>query len=116
MKAKFNATMVDLFRETFCWLPLAHVLNKRVFVVHGGLFAQDGVTLDDIRKIKRFRWSPPSQSGAYGLRAGVMCVMAQTGLPCSSDGCQFQLRQQDAHGQAAKAFFTGQEAHLSCLG
>ena len=47
--------MVELFRETFCWLPLAHVLNSRIFVVHGGLFAKDGVMLDDLRKIDRFR-------------------------------------------------------------
>ena len=57
VKAKYSAAMVELFRETFCWLPLAHVLNKRVFVVHGGLFARDGVTLDDLRKVDRFRWA-----------------------------------------------------------
>ena len=56
VKAKYAPSMVDLFRETFCWLPLAHVLNGRIFVVHGGLFARDGVTLDDIRRIDRFRW------------------------------------------------------------
>ena len=56
VKAKYTATMVDLFRETFCWLPLAHVLNKRVFVVHGGLFAKDGVKLSDLRRVDRFRW------------------------------------------------------------
>lgn len=64
VKAKYSSNMVDLFRETFCWLPLAHVLNKRVFVVHGGLFAKDGVTLDDLRKIDRFR-EPPEE--------GLMC-------------------------------------------
>ena len=55
VKAKYNSTMVDLFCETFCYLPLAHVLNSKVFVVHGGLFARDGVTLDDIRKVDRIR-------------------------------------------------------------
>ena len=55
VKAKYSSMMVDLFRETFCWLPLAHVLNNRVFIVHGGLFAKDGVMLDDLRKIDRFR-------------------------------------------------------------
>ena len=48
-------TMASLFRETFCWLPLAHLLNKRVLVVHGGLFSKDGVTLDNIRAIDRYR-------------------------------------------------------------
>jgi serine/threonine-protein phosphatase 5 len=55
VKHKYSDTMVTLFRETFCWLPLAHVLNSRVLVVHGGLFSRDGVTLDDIRAIDRYR-------------------------------------------------------------
>ena len=55
VKAKYSATLVDLFRETFCHLPLAHVLNGKVFVVHGGLFARDGVTLDNLRRVDRVR-------------------------------------------------------------
>lgn len=55
VKAKYTPQMAELFREAFCWLPLAHVLNKRVIVVHGGLFSRDGVTLDDLRKIDRSR-------------------------------------------------------------
>lgn len=47
--------MADLFRETFCALPLAHCLAAKVLVVHGGLFQQEGVTLDDLRQIDRFR-------------------------------------------------------------
>ena len=62
VKAKYSNMMVDVFRETFCWLPLAHVLNQRVFVVHGGLFAKDGVTLEDLRRIDRFRWVVVSAS------------------------------------------------------
>lgn len=60
VKAKYNATLADLFREAFCWLPLAHVLNNKVIVVHGGLFSKDDVTLDDIRKIDRNR-EPPDE-------------------------------------------------------
>eukprot|EP00270_Netrium_digitus_P000145 TRINITY_DN10163_c0_g1_i1.p1 TRINITY_DN10163_c0_g1~~TRINITY_DN10163_c0_g1_i1.p1 ORF type:complete len:491 (-),score=96.34 TRINITY_DN10163_c0_g1_i1:178-1650(-) len=66
VKSKFNETMVDLFTEVFCCLPLAHVLNGRVFVVHGGLFSKDGVTLDDIRGIHRFQ-EPPEE--------GLMCEL-----------------------------------------
>ena len=58
--------MSDVFRETFCWLPLAYVLNSRVIVLHGGLFSRDDVTLDDIRKINRFR-EPPDE--------GIMCEL-----------------------------------------
>jgi len=65
VKAKYNMTMASLFRETFCWLPLAHCLNGRVLVVHGGLFSKDGVTLDDIRAIDRYRCLCPPSSRQF---------------------------------------------------
>ncbi|GAK67310.1 protein phosphatase 5 [Moesziomyces antarcticus] len=37
--------------------------RKRFFVVHGGLFSKDGVTLDDIRAIDRFAIGQPGQAG-----------------------------------------------------
>lgn len=76
-------TTYDLFKEVYLSLPLAFLLSgtqepatveelpwdtppllgqrpilsldgrKRYFVTHGGLFAKDGVTLDDIRKVNR---------------------------------------------------------------
>ena len=55
MKAKHSTLMTELFREAFCWLPLAHVLNRKVLVMHGGLFSRDAVTLDEIRQIDRNR-------------------------------------------------------------
>lgn len=55
MKQKYSAQLVDLFAETFRYLPLAHVLNSKVLIVHGGLFSQDGVKLDDIRAVDRNR-------------------------------------------------------------
>jgi serine/threonine-protein phosphatase 5 len=42
---------------------------KRYFVVHGGLFSKDEVTLEDIRKIPRFGKQP----GQEGLMCEV-CV------------------------------------------
>jgi len=50
----------DLFTEVFNYLPLSAVIGKRVLVVHGGLFSQDNVKLDDIKKIDRFRQPPDS--------------------------------------------------------
>ena len=55
VKQKYSAQLVELFAETFRHLPLAHVLNGKVLVVHGGLFSQDGVKLDDIRAVDRNR-------------------------------------------------------------
>lgn len=39
--------------------------KKRYFVVHGGLFSKDGVTLDDVRKIQRYGKQPGQE--------GLMC-------------------------------------------
>jgi serine/threonine-protein phosphatase 5 len=44
-----------LFTELFNALPIAHVINEKIFVVHGGLPSRDGVTLQDIRQINRFQ-------------------------------------------------------------
>jgi serine/threonine-protein phosphatase 5 len=30
VKSKYNSTMVEVFRETFCWMPLGHVLGSKV--------------------------------------------------------------------------------------
>ena len=51
---KFSDEMFELFSETFTTLPLAHLINRKILVVHGGLFSRDGVTLDDIKNIDRF--------------------------------------------------------------
>jgi serine/threonine-protein phosphatase 5 len=56
--AKYDSKTFDLFQEVFHGLPLAHLLNSKVFVTHGGLFANDGVTIDDIQKVNRKRDLP----------------------------------------------------------
>lgn len=33
VKAKYTAQMAEVFRETFCWLPLGYVINSKVLVV-----------------------------------------------------------------------------------
>lgn len=53
VRVKYGELAYDMFCEVFCYLPLAHVINNKVYVVHGGLFSQDGVTLAQIRKIHR---------------------------------------------------------------
>lgn len=64
--AKYDKTMWILFTQVFNWLPLCHCISKRVLVMHGGLFAQDNVTLDDIRQIERNR-QPPGEGLMHDL-------------------------------------------------
>ncbi|KAF2358771.1 PPP domain [Trinorchestia longiramus] len=66
VRSKYTSQMGDLFTEVYNWLPLCHCLNKRVLVMHGGLFSSDSVTLDDIRKTERNR-QPPEE--------GIMCEL-----------------------------------------
>lgn len=66
VKAKYSGMMAELFTEVYNWLPLAHCLNKRALVMHGGLFSRDDVTLDEIRQIDRNR-QPPEE--------GLMCEL-----------------------------------------
>ena len=66
VNTKYDSTVYESFIRFFFSLPLAHCINKEILVLHGGLFSKDGVTLDDIRKIKRFREVPES---------GIMCEL-----------------------------------------
>ena len=50
----------------FCLLPLCHVINKKVFVTHGGLFSKDNVTLKQIKDTNRRRETPDE---------GIMCEL-----------------------------------------
>ncbi|XP_068618908.1 serine/threonine-protein phosphatase 5 [Battus philenor] len=63
---KYTVQMADLFTEVYNWLPLAHCINSRVLVMHGGLFSSDEVTLDDIRMVDRNK-QPPED--------GIMCEL-----------------------------------------
>lgn len=66
VKAKYSEKMFQLFSELFNAMPLAHVIENRVFVVHGGLFSKDGVKLEELCQIDRFKQPPDG---------GMMCEM-----------------------------------------
>lgn len=66
VKSKYSAQMAELFTEVYNYLPLAHCLNSKVLVMHGGLFSKDDVTLKEIREIDRNR-QPPDE--------GLMCEL-----------------------------------------
>lgn len=76
VRHKHDATVLALFHECFQGLPLACVIEKKVFVTHGGLSSDDGVTLDDVRAVDRGR-EPPD--------AGLMCDLLWSD-PQAADG------------------------------
>ena len=76
-----DKTIYDCFCEFYKYLPLGHILNKKVLVIHGGLFSKDGVTLTDLKNINRFTdikgneymekllWSDPK--GEKGIKPSI---------------------------------------------
>ncbi|RWS29301.1 serine/threonine-protein phosphatase 5-like protein [Leptotrombidium deliense] len=66
VKSKYSIQMYELFAEVFNLLPLAHCLNDKVLVMHGGLFSNDSVTIEDIKAVDRNR-QPPDE--------GIMCEL-----------------------------------------
>ncbi|KAH9832170.1 phosphoprotein phosphatase [Rhodofomes roseus] len=88
-KHKHGEQTYKLFAHVFTVMPLATLIcatkppagpagnailspegKKRYFVVHGGLFSKDGVTLDEIRKIDRIGRQPGQE--------GLMCELLWT--------------------------------------
>jgi len=65
--AKVNAgSSFAIFQEVFNLLPLCSIIGGKVFVTHGGLFQEDNVTIDQIKKVDRVRQPPDS---------GLMCEL-----------------------------------------
>jgi serine/threonine-protein phosphatase 5 len=62
-RAKYNDRVFKLFSESFSALPLATLIGGKYFVLHGGLFSDDNITLDDVRKLDRFKQRQPGQAG-----------------------------------------------------
>ncbi|BFZ61192.1 Palmitoyl-protein thioesterase 1 [Saitoella coloradoensis] len=62
-KAKYNELTFKLFSESFSALPLACLIGGKYFVLHGGLFSDDTITLDDVRKLNRHARRQPGQEG-----------------------------------------------------
>jgi serine/threonine-protein phosphatase 5 len=88
--------------------------RKRYYVVHGGLYSRDDVTLDTIRKIDRLKVKQPAGDTTMGVRAlarlpvigaegGVRNACGRTCLPVVAVfvGCRDHMRRdpQDAMGR-----------------
>lgn len=84
VRSKYSQTIFNLFTDMFQSLPLAYILDgsskpggRKAFVVHGGLFSKDGVTIDDINALNRHTepdtglmaemlWSDPQETDGWG--------------------------------------------------
>ncbi|KXL50699.1 MAG: hypothetical protein FE78DRAFT_158431 [Acidomyces sp. 'richmondensis'] len=62
-KAKYTERVFKLFSESFSALPLATLIGDKYLTLHGGLFSDDAISLDDIRKLNRHNQRQPGQSG-----------------------------------------------------
>lgn len=58
---KYDAALFELVQASFDQLPLCSVIEDEIFVVHGGLFKQKGVSLAQLRAIQH-RGQPQSHS------------------------------------------------------
>lgn len=62
-KAKYTDRVFKLFSESFSALPLATLIGNKYLTLHGGLFSDDKISLDDIRKLNRHQQRQPGQQG-----------------------------------------------------
>lgn len=53
VKAKYDDKIFELFLEVFGHLPLAGLIENKIFVTHGGIPTDDKVMLSDVKKVKR---------------------------------------------------------------
>lgn len=64
---KYSKKVFDCFAESFGALPLATLINQSYLCMHGGLFSNDKVTLQDIKKFNRFPLSGSTQPPREGI-------------------------------------------------
>ena len=57
MLRKYDPDVYKMFSRLFCTFPLAGLINRKIFIVHGGLSPIE-FKLEDIAKINRFVDSP----------------------------------------------------------
>lgn len=60
-KAKYNSFLFKIFSQSFSSLPLATLIGNDWLVMHGGLFSDEKIGLNEIRKIKRRNIQPPKE-------------------------------------------------------
>lgn len=49
-RTKYDAEMFDAIQASFKEMPLASLIEEKILVIHGGLFQEEGITLDHIAR------------------------------------------------------------------
>lgn len=96
-KAKYDDLVFSMVVEVFRYLPIVHLIEDKVLIIHGGLFHRPGVTLQDIRDINRLDYCPvpgpeaPPTSAEEERGADLRQVMrdALWSDPRDVPGCEF---------------------------
>ena len=79
VKAKYSSSLFPFFTELFNAMPLAYLIEKKIFVCHGGLCSTTP-TIQELRKINRFR---QPQQGGNGSNYFSELLWSD---PCEADG------------------------------
>ena len=56
--SKYSRSLYDMFLRFFCSLPIAYIVNDKIFVVHGGLPEDPRASIDAIQRAPRSSPSP----------------------------------------------------------
>lgn len=75
---KYSRKIFNAFSESFAALPLATLFNRSYLCMHGGLFSDDNVTLNDIKSINRLPSSGATQPAREGLAMELLWTDPQT--------------------------------------
>ncbi|KAH8850956.1 Serine/threonine-protein phosphatase 5 [Schistosoma japonicum] len=122
VKSKYSAEVANMFTDIFNWLPLCHLINERILVMHGGLFERDNVTLDEIKKVSRNRqpdegtimcellWSDPMEAeGRAHSKRGVGCQFGPdiTESFCKQNGLDYIIRSHEVKDEGYEVAHNG---------
>lgn len=75
---KYNKRVFEAFAESFAALPLATLINQLYLCMHGGLFSDDKIGLDDIKKHNRLPDSGATQPSRDGIAMELLWTDPQT--------------------------------------
>eukprot|EP00048_Salpingoeca_helianthica_P016275 m.231405 g.231405 ORF g.231405 m.231405 type:complete len:476 (-) comp18355_c0_seq1:61-1488(-) len=122
VKSKYNAQLADFFTEIFNFLPLGHLIEEKVLVVHGGLPSTDGVLIKDMRAVDRNRqppesglmsdmlWSDPSPfPGRRPSQRGVGCMFGPdiTNAFLKANDLKFVIRSHEVKDEGYEVMHDG---------